>query len=254
MRKLSFVAAILLLMPVFSAASGGHGGVKLLHPEINLKDTVSLQRGARLFVNYCLTCHSASFMRYNRMAKDIGLTDVQVQASMMFTTDKIGDVMKVAMSAEDAAMWFGTQPPDLSVVSRARGVDWLYSYLLGFYQDNNPARPFGVNNVVFQDVGMPHILLPLQGIQQKKQDHSGAVDHDGASHEVGDLLELVQPGAMNAEEYQGAVKDLVTFLAYVGEPTKLQRKQLGVWVLLFLAVLFVFSYALKREYWKDIKH
>nr|VFK18333.1 MAG: ubiquinol-cytochrome c reductase cytochrome c1 subunit [Candidatus Kentron sp. LPFa]VFK33171.1 MAG: ubiquinol-cytochrome c reductase cytochrome c1 subunit [Candidatus Kentron sp. LPFa] len=250
MRKLSFLAALFLLVPAFAAASGGSGSVGLLDPAIDLKDSASLQRGAKLFVSYCLSCHNASLARYNRMAADIGLTDDQVKA-MMFATDKVGDVMKVAMSSEDAAAWFGTQPPDLSVVSRSRGIEWLYSYLLGFYKDDNPSRPFGVNNVIFPDVAMPHVLSGLQGVQIRKSSHA---DEQHASPQgIDDLLELAQAGDMTIDEYRSAVRDLVAFLAYLGEPTKLQRQQLGVWVLLFLAVLFVFSYALKKEYWKDVK-
>nr|VFJ58153.1 MAG: ubiquinol-cytochrome c reductase cytochrome c1 subunit [Candidatus Kentron sp. FW] len=244
MRKLSFLVAtaILLLMTEVSAASGS-SSMELISPEIDLSDNVSLQRGAKLFVNYCLSCHNASFMRYNRMASDIGLTDEQVKANMMFATDKVGDVMAVAMSPEDATVWFGSQPPDLSVVSRSKGVEWLYSYMLSFYEDPNPSRPFGVNNVIFPDVAMPHVLLGLQGIQEKQQ-HS--------SQEIGNLLELMHPGSMKVDEYRDAVKDLVAFLAYLGEPAKLYRQQVGIFVLLFLLVLFVFSYALKKEYWKDI--
>nr|VFK64049.1 MAG: ubiquinol-cytochrome c reductase cytochrome c1 subunit [Candidatus Kentron sp. TUN] len=247
MRKLLFLSVILLL-PVFAAASGSD--MKLLEPAIDLKDSTSLQRGARLFVNYCLSCHNASLMRYNRMGLDIGLTDDQIKNNMMFATDKVGDTMKVAMSSEDAAMWFGTQPPDLSVVSRSRGVEWLYSYLLGFYKDANPSRPFGVNNVVFRDVGMPHVLLGLQGVQERKLSDAEADQHH-VSQGMGDL-ELVQPGFMDASEYRNAVADLVAFLAYIGEPAKLQRQELGLWVLVFLALLFGFAYFLKREYWKDI--
>nr|VFK39825.1 MAG: ubiquinol-cytochrome c reductase cytochrome c1 subunit [Candidatus Kentron sp. SD]VFK45279.1 MAG: ubiquinol-cytochrome c reductase cytochrome c1 subunit [Candidatus Kentron sp. SD] len=253
MRKLSFLAAVLLLVPSFVGAVSGSGSVRLLDPAIDLKDVASLQRGAKLFVNYCLSCHNASLARYNRMAADIGLTEDQVKNNMMFATDKVGDVMKVAISSEDATKWFGVQPPDLSVVSRSKGIDWLYSYLLGFYKDDDPARPFGVNNLIFPDVAMPHVFLDLQGVQIKKS-HSGAGEESVSSTEMGNLLELAQPGLMDSVEYQNAVRDLVTFMAYLGEPTKLERQQLGIWVLLFLAVLFVLSYGLKKEYWKDVKH
>nr|VFJ77716.1 MAG: ubiquinol-cytochrome c reductase cytochrome c1 subunit [Candidatus Kentron sp. FW] len=248
MRKLSFlVAAVLLLMAEVSAASGS-SSMELVSPEIDLSDNVSLQRGAKLFVNYCLSCHNASFMRYNRMAADIGLTDEQVKANMMFATDKVGDVMAVAMSPEDATVWFGSQPPDLSVVSRSKGVEWLYSYMLGFYEDSDQSRPFGVNNVIFPDVAMPHVLLGLQGIQKKQHGE----DQKHGSQKIDSLLELIQPGSMKAGEYRDAVRDLVVFLAYLGEPAKLYRQQVGILVLLFLLVLFIFSYALKKEYWKDI--
>jgi ubiquinol-cytochrome c reductase cytochrome c1 subunit len=256
MRKSSFLAVVLTLISAvffltspFVIASGG-GSVELVDPEVDLDNKGSLQRGARLFVDYCLSCHSSSFMRYNRMASDIGLTDEQVKEDMMFTTDKVGDVMKVAMSSEDAAVWFGTQPPDLSVISRSRGLDWLYSYLLAFYKDANPSRPFGVNNVVFPEVGMPHVFLGLQGIQEKRDSHASDEGHEPKT--MDELLELVQPGSMDAGEYQSAANDLVAFLAYMGEPAKVQRQELGVWVLMFLAVFFIVAFALKKEYWKDI--
>nr|VFK00164.1 MAG: ubiquinol-cytochrome c reductase cytochrome c1 subunit [Candidatus Kentron sp. H]VFK03058.1 MAG: ubiquinol-cytochrome c reductase cytochrome c1 subunit [Candidatus Kentron sp. H] len=276
MRRLSFLAVILsltfavfVLMPPSIIASGSRS-VQLNDPEIDLNDKVSLQRGAKLFVDYCLSCHSASFMRYDRMAADIGFTDEQLKKDMMFTTDKVGDVMKVAMSPQDAAAWFGTQPPDLSVVSRSRGVDWLYSYLLGFYEDPNLSRPFGVNNIIFPEVGMPHVLIGLQGIQRKRREAHPNLDETHGFRTMEDALELIQPGSMddvskkmlklsliNADKadsygYQSVARDLVAFLAYMGEPAKVQRQELGVWVLVFLAIFFIVAFALKKEYWKDI--
>lgn len=238
MRKLLLLVAVFLFVPEFSAASGS-GGMRLINPAIDLNDNVSLQRGARIFMNYCLSCHSAKFMRYNRMGSDIGLTDEQVKMNMMFTTDKVGDVMSVAMSPKDATVWFGSPPPDLSVVSRSRGVDWLYSYMLGFYEDPNPSRPFGVNNMVFQDVAMPHALLELQGVQRKKSLDDAAdsyVDRQHVFQEIDSLLELVvQSGSIGADEYRDVVTDLVSFLAYMGEPARLHRQRIGIWVLLFLS-------------------
>jgi len=245
MRKLTVLFA-LALAPMFSWASSGSN--HLLEAKIDLADRPSLQRGAKLFVNYCLSCHSASFMRYNRMGRDLGLTDEQVIHNLMFTADKIGEPMNVAMSASDAKDWFGTTPPDLSVIARARGTDWLYTYLMTFYRDES--RPFGVNNMVFKDVGMPHVLWELQGWQ--KPVYKSEVGEDGKSRQVIDKLELVEPGELTPAEYDKAVTDLVNFLAYMGEPAKLERQRLGVWVLLFLALLFVVSYALKKEYWKDV--
>lgn len=261
------ISAVSLLMPSFATAGGG--GAQLLDPGVDLKDKASLERGARLFTGYCLSCHSANFMRYNRMMADIGIAEDQVKKDMMFTTDKIGDVMEVAMSSEDAAAWFGVQPPDLSVVSRSRGLDWLYSYLLGFYEDPNPSRPFGVNNVVFPEVGMPHVLIGLQGIQKKRESHAAADKAHGPRTMEG-MLELVQPGSMDdvskemeklglmdadnagSYDYRSAARDLVAFLAYLGEPAKVQRQELGIWVLVFLAIFFIAAFALKKEYWKDI--
>jgi ubiquinol-cytochrome c reductase cytochrome c1 subunit len=204
------------------------------------RDDAALQNGAKVFVNYCLNCHSASYMRYNRL-RDIGLTDDQIRDNLMFTADKVGELMRIGMQREDAKVWFGVAPPDLSVIARARasesgsGSDWLYTYLRGFYRDD--ARPTGWNNVVFENVGMPHVLWELQGEQAMGENHH---------------LRLVKPGKMKAEDYDAMVADLVGFLKYMGEPVGEYRKNLGVVVLIALAILFVFSYALKREYWKDI--
>lgn len=237
MKKL-FQVVLLSLLPGLVLAGGS--GVRLDKAHIDLSDQESLQRGARLFVNYCLSCHSAQFQRYNRMARDLGLTEDEVKENLMFTTDKIGDTMQVAMPTEQSEVWFGTAPPDLSVVARARGVDWLYTYMRGFYVDEK--RPFGVNNTVFPDVGMPHVLWDLQGMRTARLD------------DLGHVIELSEPqgGTMSSEEYDHAVRDLTAFLSYVGEPIQLERRQLGIWVLLFLAVFFVISVLLKKEYWKDI--
>jgi ubiquinol-cytochrome c reductase cytochrome c1 subunit len=240
MKKL-IIAFLLAAVPALGLASGGD--VHLDDANIDLSDQASLQRGAKYFVNYCLSCHSAKFQRYNRLAKDLGLTEEEVEENLMFTTDNIGETMTVAMDPADAKAWFGTAPPDLSVITRARGVDWIYTYLRGFYADES--RPFGVNNVVFPDVGMPHVLWQLQGTQK-------AVFKEVDGKQVVDKLEIVEPGTMSAEEFDGAMRDLTAFLSYVGEPVQMKRKQLGVWVLLFLAVFTVLAYLLKKEYWKDI--
>ncbi len=242
MKKL--IALFLLAMaPALGLAAGGH--VHLDHADIDSTDQASLQRGAKFFVNYCLSCHSAKYQRYNRMAQDIGLTEEQVKANLMFTTEKIGNTMDVAMSSADANMFFGTTPPDLSLIARSRGVDWLYTYLRSFYIDES--RPFGVNNVVFKDVGMPHVMWELQGWQKaifKEDEHGG--------DPVFERFELAQPGTMTPEQFDGAIRDLVNFLDYVGEPYKLERQRLGVKVLLFLFVFFILAYLLKKEYWKDV--
>ena len=244
MKKL-IVAFLLAAVPVLGMAAGG--GVHLDDADIDLSDQASLQRGAKLFVNYCLSCHSAKFQRYNRMARDLGLTEDEVKENLMFTTDKIGETMNIAMSATDAENWFGTAPPDLSVISRARGVDWLYTYLRSFYIDES--RPFGVNNVVFPDVGMPHVLWKLQGMQK-------AVIKDEHGKQVIEKLAPVDgpagKGDMSPEEFDGAMRDLTAFLSYVGEPIQMERQRIGIWVLLFIAVFFVLAYALKKEYWKDV--
>ena len=222
------------------AAFAGGAELQLDHAPDRTHDDAALQRGAKLFVNYCLSCHSASFMRYNRL-RDIGLTDQQIKDNLMFTTDKVGELMTIAMRSVDSKKWFGVAPPDLSLVARARtseagsGADWLYTYLRGFYRDET--RPTGWNNVVFANVAMPNVLWQLQGQQVMGSDHK---------------LKLEKPGLLTPKEYDSAVADLVAYLQYMGEPAAQTRKHLGVYVLLFLSVLFVLSYALKREYWKDI--
>jgi len=244
MKKLIF-AILLAAAPLLGLASeGGH----YEDANIDLGDKASLQRGAKYFVNYCLSCHSAKYQRYNRMAKDLGLTEQEVIDNLMFTTDKIGDTMKIAMTEEQGTAWFGNAPPDLSVLIRARGVDYIYTYLKSFYLDEK--RPFGVNNLVFPDVGMPHVLWELQGTQ--KAVYRTEKDAKGNDHEVFDHFEPVTPGLLSAEEYDEVARDLTAFLSYVGEPIQMERKRLGIWVLLFIAVFFVVSYLLKKEYWKDI--
>ncbi len=242
MKKL-IVLFLLAMAPALGLAAGGN--VHLDDADIDPTDQASLQRGAKFFVNYCLGCHSAKYQRYNRMAQDIGLTEEQVKKNLMFTTDKIGNTMEIGMSGADANVYFGTTPPDLSLIARSRGVDWLYTYLRSFYIDES--RPFGVNNVVFKDVGMPHAMGELQGWQKaifKEDEHGG--------DPVFERFELAQPGTMTPEQFDGAIRDLVNFLDYVGEPYKLERQRLGVKVLLFLFVFFILAYLLKKEYWKDV--
>lgn len=204
------------------------------------RDFAALQHGAKIFVNYCLNCHSASYMRYNRLT-DLGLSEAQIKDNLLFTADKVGETMTIAMKRADAKQWFGAAPPDLTVIARARasefgsGSDWLYTYLRSFYRDDE--RPTGWNNTVFPNVGMPHALWELQGDQVMGADHK---------------LTLAKPGKLKPEEYDAMVGNLVGYLAYMGEPMAEFRKSLGVVVLIALAVLFVFAFALKREYWKDI--
>ncbi|MCB1758755.1 MAG: cytochrome c1 [Gammaproteobacteria bacterium] len=239
MKKL-IVALLLALVPLLVVASGG---VHLDDADIDVGDQGSLQRGAKYFVNYCLSCHSAKFQRFNRTARDLGLTEDEVKENLMFTTDKIGDPMNIAMDPENANSWFGVTPPDLSVISRARGVDWIYTYLRSFYLDES--RPFGVNNMVFPDVGMPHVLWNLQGTRK-----AVFTEHEG--QKVFQRFEQVTPGSMSSEEFDSAMRDLTAFLSYVAEPIQLERQRLGVRVLLFIAVFFVLAYLLKKEYWKDV--
>ena len=241
MKKILY---LLLLAPVLAFAN--EGGVPLDKAPINLHDNQSLQRGAKVFVNYCLSCHSASYMRYNRL-QDLGLTEAEIKENLLLAGDKVGDPMTIAMNKADAKKWFGATPPDLTVIARARGADWLYTYLRGFYRDET--RPTGWNNTVFDKVGMPHVLYELQGEQVLHvEEHT---DAHGATHEE-HKLELVKQGKLTKPEYDAMVGDLVNYLQYMGEPAKTQRMQLGVLVLLFLGIFFVVAYYLKKEYWKDI--
>lgn len=245
MKKI-ITTLLMTLVPALSLAAGG--GVHLDKADVDLHNQASLQNGAKLFVNYCLSCHSAAYMRYSRMGQDLGLSEDQVRENLMFAAEKTGETMTIAMPPSDAKKWFGTKIPDLTVIARARGADWLYTYLRTFYLD--ASRPWGVNNVTFKDVGMPHVLWELEGLKQPV--YETYKDHDGndAKRIVG--FEMVQPGKMSPAEYDNAMRDLVNFMVYMGEPAKLSRYSIGVWVLLFLALLFVVSYAMKKEFWKDI--
>ena len=244
--KKKILAFVFAMLPALSLASGGN--VHLDKANIDVSDKESLQRGAKLFINNCLSCHSAEHQRYNRMARDLGMDEKYVIENLMYASEKIGEQMTIAMPSDQAKEWFGAPPPDLTLIARRRGADWLYTYLRSFYIDES--RPFGVNNIVFPNVGMPHVLWDLQGMQ--KAVFKTETDAEGNEHHVFEGFELVQPGSMSPEEYDQAVRDLVAFLSYMGEPIQLERQRLGIWVLLFLAVLFVLSYALKKEYWKDV--
>jgi ubiquinol-cytochrome c reductase cytochrome c1 subunit len=229
----------LLCAPLMAFAAGG--SVHLDKWPGSVADKPALQNGAKLFVNYCLNCHGASYMRYNKLT-ELGLTEQQIKDNLMFTADKIGEPMRIAARAGEMKQWFGAAPPDLTVIARARssssgsGADWLYTYLRQFYRDEN--RQTGWNNLVFENVGMPHIFWELQGEQVLNADRK---------------LELAVPGKMSPQEYDQAVSDLVGFMVWMGEPMQEQRKRMGWIVLAFLAVLFVFAYRLKKEYWKDVK-
>ncbi|HEY9052245.1 MAG TPA: cytochrome c1 [Gammaproteobacteria bacterium] len=247
-----FVAALFIVFPLLANAAGGD--VHLDHAPVNLKDTESLKRGATSFANYCLSCHGASYMRYNRIGRDLGMSDVEVAQELVSTRDakgeqtKVGELMKVAMTTEYSLEAFGTKIPDLSVTARARGADWLYTYLRTFYLDES--RPTGVNNIAFPDVGMPHVLWELQGLQ--KANFKTEMGSDGNEKKVFEAMEIVKPGKMNKEEYDAFVGDLVNFMVYMGEPVQLERQSLGIKVLIFLFIFAVIAYLLKKEYWKDI--
>ena len=225
-------------------------------PANRISDVAALQNGAKLFVNYCLNCHSAAYMRYNRL-KDIGLTDEQIKKNLVFAGEKVGDLMTVSLNPKDAKEWFGAQPPDLSVIARSRagangsGADYLYTYMRGFYRDET--RPTGWNNLVFPAVGMPHVLWELQGEQRpvyevKPDPH----DHAKTTHEFKGF-ELTKPGKLSKADYDIAVADLVAYLQWMGEPAQTQRFRMGVWVLIFLTVFTTIAWRLNASYWKDIK-
>lgn len=219
---------------------------ELEHANNNVANTQSLQRGARYFVNYCLGCHSAQYVRYNRLAEDLQLTEEQLLENLMFTGERPFDTMSIAMSESDAARWFGTAPPDLSLIARSRGVDYLYTFLQSFYVDES--SPTGVDNLVLAGTAMPHVLWELQGIQEPIYEPDPA--HEGEELLVG--LELSSPGTLSEEEFDEVVRDIVNFLDYIAEPIQLERQSLGIRVIAFLLVLLLISYMLKREIWKDV--
>jgi len=232
----------LLFVPALAAAA--ESGYRLDRAPIDPRDLLSLQAGARTFVNYCLNCHGAQFMRYNRLT-DLGLTEFQIRENLIFTDAKVGDTMKVALSVGDGKVMFGAAPPDLTVIGRARSADWLYTYLRTFYRD--PKSPTGWNNAVFPQVAMPHALWSLQGERALEARPAKA------GHGVEYTWRQLSPGALSAVQYDTTVRDLVNYLVYMGEPVANDRKRIGIVALFFLGLLFVLAYALKKEYWKDVK-
>lgn len=246
MKRL-FAVFALALAPLAGLAS--EGAVHLEHANIDLHDQAALQRGAKYFMNYCSGCHSLKYARYNRMGRDLGLTDDQVRENLIFTAGtKVGDTINVALREADGAAWFGAAVPDLTLVTRSRGVDWLFTYLKSFYLDGK--RPYGVNNLVFPDVGMPDVLWQLRGTQKAvyKEGHDAA----GNPVHVFDHLKQVSEGTLSEAEFDEVARDLVTFLTYMGEPMQLERQALGRWVILFLVIFSILAYLLKKEYWRDV--
>lgn len=226
--------AIIFLL--YSSISFSAENIELSKAPIDLTNNQSLQRGAKTFINYCLNCHSANFMRYSNL-QDIGLSAETIKNDLLFTGDKIGDTMSVNMSAKDSKKWFGASPPDLSVVARSRGADWIYSYMRGFYSD--PSRPMGWNNTVYVNSAMPHILWELQGEQVLNPKTK--------------KLEKFSSGKLNAKEYDAMIADLTNYLVYMSEPDQLKRKKMGYYVIGFLLLLLFLTIKLKKEYWRDIK-
>ena len=242
-------ALIVLLAGSWSAkAQHGSGPAALEHANNDVSDVASLQRGAKYFVNYCLGCHSAQYVRYNRLAEDLGLSEAQLVENLMFTGERPFDTMQNTMSPEDGAVWWGIAPPDLSLIARSRGTDQIYNYLRGFYIDES--APTGSNNLFLENTAMPHVLWELGGINRAVFTE---IEVDGILTRSLDHLEVVREGTLSAEEFDQVVRDIVNFLDYIGEPMQLERRALGVRVIAFLLVFLVLSYMLKREIWKDVK-
>ena len=242
-----------LALGLSSAALAAGGGFPLDKAPNRTNDMAALQNGAKLFVNYCLSCHSAAFMRYNRL-RDIGLTDKQIAENLTFTTDKIGDTMKASIDPKQAKEWFGANPPDLTVIARSRagaggsGADYLYTFLRTFYRD--PARPTGWNNMVFHNVGMPNPLWELQG---EREPLHAKVESHGIEADVVTGWSPVKVGNMSEAEFNNNIGDLVAYMQWMGEPAQNQRVRLGVWVLLFLAAFTLVAWRLNAAFWKDVK-
>lgn len=253
-----FLLSLLAALAFSTGAQAAGGGIAWdKFPKERVTDMAALQRGAKLFVNYCLNCHSAAFMRYNRMT-DIGLTEDQIKENLLFATDKVGETMKVSLDPKQAKEWFGATPPDLTVIARSRsavgqgsGADYLYTYLRTYYRDDT--RATGWNNLAFPAVGMPHVLWELQG-QQRAIYASEKDPHDPTKTvQVFKGFEQITPGTMSPTQYNEAVADLVAYLQWMGEPAQKQRVRIGVWVLLFLAGFTVIAWRLNAAYWKDIR-
>ncbi|HQQ70739.1 MAG TPA: cytochrome c1 [Alicycliphilus sp.] len=251
MKKL--LLSLIAALGIASGAQASEGGMAWDKAPVDVTNQASLQSGAKLFVNYCLSCHSAAFMRFNRLT-DIGLTEEQIKDNLLFTTEKIGETMKAAINPKQAAEWFGANPPDLTVIARSRaghqgtGADYLYTFLRTFYRDDTKAT--GWNNLAFPSVGMPHALWQLQGerraLFEQRESH-------GQTEQVFKGWEQVSPGTMTTQQYDQAVGDLVNYLQWMGEPSQTTRVRVGVWVLLFLAGFTFLAWRLNAAYWKDVK-
>lgn len=250
MKKLLAAAALAAPLAALSLATpvlASEGGARLEHAPIDVRDLASLQSGAKTFVNYCLNCHSASLVRYTQL-RDIGLSDDQIRDYLIFNGGKVGELMTVSMPRKDAKEWFGAVPPDLSVTARSRGADWLYSYLRGFYRD--PATLTGWNNTVYPNVGMPHPMWELQGERTLVHDDNGGEGHGALA--AAPTFDVTRPGKLTPTEYDATVRDLTNFMVWMAEPHQLKRREMGMWVLMGLAVLTFVSWLLYKNYWKDV--
>jgi len=241
-KKLASALAAVLLAALPIVASANEGSYEPAGNDV--RNIASLQRGARNFMNYCSGCHSAKFVRYNRLAEDLRIPEAELMKNLMFTSEKPFDTINSAMPVESAKSWFGAAPPDVSLIARSRGTDYIYAYLHGFYRD--PSRPTGVNNTVLKGTAMPHVLADLQGVQ------TAVFKTEGEMKEF-EKFELTQKGTLTPEQYDDFVRDTVNFLQYIGEPIETKRKDLGVWVTLFLLMFTGFAYLLYKEYWKDVR-
>ncbi|MGB1238608.1 MAG: cytochrome c1 [Pseudomonadales bacterium] len=252
--KKYLIALVVSILPAFAFAAGGD--VHLDKMNVDLTNKASLQRGMQTFVNNCLGCHSMQYQRYGRAAQDLGMPEELVSENLIFSDQKVGEQMTNTMPKAESAKWFGTAPPDLTLEARLRGPDWLYTYLRSFYQD--PSRPWGVNNAVFKDVGMPNVLGYLQGVQvnhcsAEELLHQKTEIDPLTGNEIGGCYSVLEgTGEQTPKEFERTVYDLVNFMVYVGEPSKLESQAMGTKVLIFLFIFFFFAYALKKEYWRDI--
>ena len=246
MKKLAIILFFAVLLPAASFTASASSGAGIEHSGANIRDTASLQRGAKWYVNYCMGCHSLQYMRYNRLAEDLGLSEDMVMQNLVFSNAKFAETMDITMLPEQSTSWFGKTPPDLSLIGRSRGADWVYSYLRGFYQDENGDW----NNTLLPNLSMPHVLWSLQGIQTPV--YRQETNESGFTHEVIDHFELTRSGSQSPEEFAETARDIAAFLDYAGEPAKLKRKSVGVWVIMFLVLFTFLAYLLKAEYWRDV--
>jgi ubiquinol-cytochrome c reductase cytochrome c1 subunit len=249
LSKLAAIGATALALGLATVPAHADENFPLDRAPDNTENLASLQHGAQLFVNYCLNCHSANLVRYSSL-EQIGISQKEIEANLLFATDKVGNTMSVAMRPGDAKAWFGVSPPDLSVEARARSRDWLYTYLRSFYRDDT--RPTGWNNMAFENVSMPNVLWQLQGERTAQFEDVTDPETGEKSHRFV-AFQQVKPGTMSSVDYDAAVGDLTAYLSWMSEPTQQTRRQLGVWVLLFLGVLTFFAWRLNAAYWKDIK-
>jgi len=254
MTNLKRIASVLALGACFIATQSmaAGGGVHLEPAEIDPDNVSSLQRGARNFMNYCSGCHSAQYVRFNTIGKDLDLSEEQLVDNLMFNAEKTFETIQAAMPAKDAERWYGTAPPDMSLMARAKGADYVYNFLKGFYVSED--SPTGVNNTVLAGTSMPHVLWELQGYQEAH--FAEHVENEGTDKESRTIafegFEILSPGSMDAEEYDEFVRDTVNFLAYIAEPVRSDRRKLGVWVLMFLIFFFILAAQLKKAIWKDV--